>query len=63
MEKKSSSREIEEPERKGLEENEEEYVLLDLESISNHIGIPPNAPYVLSVIFRPLILNILCILS
>ncbi|KAL8505909.1 hypothetical protein ACS0TY_016946 [Phlomoides rotata] len=53
MEKKSSSQEIVEPERERLEEEEEEeeeeeYVLLDLESISEHIGIPANAPYVLS---------------
>lgn len=33
------------------EEDEEEYVLLDLNSISAHIHIPPNAPYVLSVLF------------
>ncbi|KAL7103603.1 hypothetical protein ACP275_08G189800 [Erythranthe tilingii] len=30
------------------DEDEEEYVMLDLSSISNHIRIPPNAPYVLS---------------
>lgn len=33
------------------DEEEEEYVLLDLNSISAHIHIPPNAPYVLSVLF------------
>ncbi|KAL8505913.1 hypothetical protein ACS0TY_016947 [Phlomoides rotata] len=36
--------------REVLEEEgeEDEYVLLDLESISNHIGIQPNTPCVLS---------------
>lgn len=30
-------------------ELEEEYVLMDLDSVSDQISIPPNAPYVLSV--------------
>lgn len=29
--------------------DDEEHVLLDLDSIYGHIDIPPNAPYVLSV--------------
>lgn len=31
------------------EEEEEEYVLLDLDSVYSQLQIPPNAPYVLSV--------------
>ncbi|KAI3933774.1 hypothetical protein MKW92_038031 [Papaver armeniacum] len=30
------------------EEEEEEYVLLDLEAVYEQVNIPPNAPYVLS---------------
>ncbi|KAL0283971.1 UNVERIFIED_CONTAM: hypothetical protein Sangu_2855800 [Sesamum angustifolium] len=29
-------------------EEDEEYVLLDLDGVSDHVQIPPNAPYVLS---------------
>lgn len=32
-------------------EDEEEYVLLDLDAVSGQLDIPPNAPYVLSVRF------------
>lgn len=34
-----------------VEEEEAEYVLLDLDGISSEVHIPPNAPYVLSVRF------------
>ncbi|KAF5940880.1 hypothetical protein HYC85_022047 [Camellia sinensis] len=30
-------------------EDEEEYVLLDLDGVSGQVDIPPNAPYVLSI--------------
>ncbi|PON56109.1 TFIIIC transcription factor [Parasponia andersonii] len=30
------------------DDNEEEYVLLDLDSVSGQLDIPPNAPYALS---------------
>ncbi|KAI3708423.1 hypothetical protein L2E82_37592 [Cichorium intybus] len=33
---------------KSMASGEEEYVLLDLDSVSGQIHIPPNAPYVLS---------------
>ncbi|KAM3267790.1 general transcription factor 3C polypeptide 6 isoform X1 [Capsicum chacoense] len=32
----------------NMEEEEAEYVLLDLDGISSEVHIPPNAPYVLS---------------
>ncbi|XP_051119964.1 uncharacterized protein LOC127243824 [Andrographis paniculata] len=35
------------------EEEEEEYVLLDLDGVSDHISIPPNAPYQLSGLDTP----------
>lgn len=31
------------------EDDEEEYVLLDLDDLAGKVDIPPNAPYVLSV--------------
>lgn len=34
-----------------VKEDEDEYVLLDLDSVSGQLDIPPNAPYVLSVRF------------
>lgn len=41
----------------SVHEDEEEYVLLDLDAVSGQLDIPPNAPYVLSVPFlKPLIL-------
>lgn len=44
-----------EPEKEGQEvdEEEEEYVMLDLDSVAQHIRIPENAPYVLTVISPP----------
>lgn len=36
-------------EDKEEEEVEEDYILLDLGCISDHISVPPNAPYQLSV--------------
>ncbi|XP_059661531.1 uncharacterized protein LOC132307713 isoform X2 [Cornus florida] len=30
------------------EDEEEDYVLIDLDGVSGHVHIPPNAPYVLS---------------
>ncbi|KAK4420349.1 hypothetical protein Salat_1985200 [Sesamum alatum] len=35
-------------EKEQVEADEEEYVLLDLDGVSDHLQIPPNAPYVLS---------------
>lgn len=32
-----------------VEGEEDEYVVLDLDSVSAQVHIPPNAPYVLSV--------------
>lgn len=55
MEKNSSSKEVVEPEKEAqaeVEEEEEEFVLLDLDGIADHIPVPENAPYVLSVISR-----------
>lgn len=34
------------------EKDEEEYVLLDLNAVSEQVDIQPNAPYVLSVSLR-----------
>lgn len=34
---------------KVSKEEEEEYVLMDLDDVSRHIDIPPDAPYTLSV--------------
>ncbi|XP_011098327.1 general transcription factor 3C polypeptide 6 isoform X1 [Sesamum indicum] len=44
---KESESEVREKEEVEAEE-EEEYVLLDLDGVSDHVQIPPNAPYVLS---------------
>ena len=33
------------------EVEEEEYVLINLDAVTDLVNIPPNAPYVLSVIF------------
>lgn len=57
MEKKSPSKEMAEPEKETPsqveeeeeEEEEEEFVLLDLDGIADHIPLPDNTPYVLSV--------------
>ena len=35
----------------SVEEEEEEYVLLNLDEVRGQVDIPPNAPYVLSVCF------------
>lgn len=32
-----------------VESEEDEYVILDLDAVSEQIHIPPNAPYILSV--------------
>ena len=36
-------------------QDEEEFVLLDLSSVSGELDIPANAPYVLSVCSKPAI--------
>ncbi|EXB76305.1 hypothetical protein L484_025663 [Morus notabilis] len=36
-----------------VKEDEDEYVLLDLDSVSGQLDIPPNAPYVLSGLDTP----------
>lgn len=38
-------------------EDEEEYVVLDLDAVSGHVDIPQNAPYVLTVCSYPYSLN------
>lgn len=45
---KEGKQEVEE-----VDEEEEEYVLLDMDSVAHHIHIPENAPYVLTVISPP----------
>lgn len=35
-----------------VSKEEEEYVLMDLDDVSRHIDIPPDAPYTLSVTFQ-----------
>lgn len=45
---KEGQQEVEE-----VDEEEEEYVLLDMDTIAHHIRIPENAPYVLTVISLP----------
>ena len=35
----------------SVEEEEEEYLLLNLDEVRGQVDIPPNAPYVLSVCF------------
>ncbi|KAJ9671690.1 hypothetical protein PVL29_025416 [Vitis rotundifolia] len=37
----------------SLEEEEEEYVLLNLDEVRGQVDIPPNAPYVLSGLDTP----------
>lgn len=39
------------------EKDEEEYVLLDLNAVSEQVDIQPNAPYVLSVCLRVYIMS------
>lgn len=48
---------------KVSKEEEEEYVLMDLDDVSRHIDIPPDAPYTLSVTFKLsyLLMNFFCL--
>lgn len=46
-----------------VNESEEEYVLLDLDSVYGQLDIPPNAPYVLSVSSFMKFFECLCFVS
>lgn len=49
---------------KESKEEEEEYVLMDLDDVARHIDIPSDAPYTLSVTyshFSSLLLSFFCL--